>query len=87
MVVTLGLTFQDFDGLPEGPWGIVGITVSPVDSNRVWAIIEAEEGGVYRSDDAGKTWSKINQDRALLQRAWYYCRIYADTQNKEKVYL
>ena len=76
-----------FDGLPGGPWGIVGITVSPVDSNRVWAIIEAEEGGVYRSDDAGKTWSKINQDRALLQRAWYYCRIYADTQNKEKVYV
>lgn len=74
-------------GLPGFPWGIVGITVSPVDSNRIWAIIEAEEGGVYRSDDAGKTWEKINANRALRQRAWYYSRIYADTQNKEKVYV
>ncbi len=78
---------SSYNGLPEGPWGIVGITVSPVDSNRVWAIIEAEDGGVFRSDDAGKTWEKINENRALRQRAWYYSRIYADTQNKDKVYV
>ena len=85
-----GDTWMDiskFKGLPKGPWGIVGITVSPVDSNRVWAIIEAEDGGVFRSDDAGKTWKKINENRALRQRAWYYSRIYADTQNKDKVYV
>ncbi len=76
-----------YKGLPTGPWGIVGITVSPVDSNRVWAIIEAENGGVFRSDDAGKSWEKINENRALRQRAWYYSRIYADTQNKDKVYV
>ncbi len=76
-----------YKGLPKGPWGIVGITVSPVDSNRVWAIIEAEDGGVFRSDDAGKSWEKINENRALRQRAWYYSRIYADTQNKDKVYV
>ncbi|WP_422860335.1 WD40/YVTN/BNR-like repeat-containing protein [Flagellimonas sp. S174] len=76
-----------YTGLPEGPWGIVGIAVSPVDSNRVWAIIEAEDGGVFRSEDAGKTWKKINENRALRQRAWYYSRIYADTQNKDKVYV
>ena len=76
-----------YKGLPKGPWGIVGIAVSPVDSDRVWAIIEAENGGVFRSDDAGKNWKKINENRALRQRAWYYSRIYADTQNKDKVYV
>lgn len=76
-----------YKGLPKGPWGIVGIAVSPLDSNRVWAIIEAENGGVFRSDDAGKSWKKINENRALRQRAWYYSRIYADTQNKDKVYV
>ncbi len=76
-----------YKGLPKGPWGIVGIAVSPLDSNRVWAIIEAENGGVFRSDDAGKNWKKINENRALRQRAWYYSRIYADTQNKDKVYV
>ena len=74
-------------GLPAGPWGIVGITVSPVDSNRIWTIIEAADGGVFRSDDAGLTWKKVNENRALRQRAWYYSRIYADSQNKDKVYV
>ena len=74
-------------GLPDFPWGIVGIAVSPQNSNRIWAIIEAREGGVFRSDDGGKTWKRINQDRALRQRAWYYSRIYADPQNEDKVYV
>jgi photosystem II stability/assembly factor-like uncharacterized protein len=74
-------------GLPGFPWGIVGIAVSPLNSNRVWAIIEASEGGVFRSEDGGKTWKRINQNRALRQRAWYYSRIYADPQNADKLYV
>ncbi len=79
---------SDKHGMPKGINGIIGVTISPKNSNRIWAIIENQEaGGVYRSDDAGKTWAKINQDRALLQRAWYYCRIYADSQNEDLVYV
>ncbi|MCB0687631.1 MAG: glycosyl hydrolase, partial [Saprospiraceae bacterium] len=74
-------------GLPKDTWGIVGITVSPVNSNRLWVIIESLDGGVFRSDDGGSTWSKTNEDRALRQRAWYYSRIYADTQNEDMVYV
>lgn len=74
-------------GMPEAPVGKIGVTVSPVDSNRVWAIIEANEGGVFRSDDAGKTWTRTNEDRKLRQRAFYYTRIYADPQDKETVYV
>jgi photosystem II stability/assembly factor-like uncharacterized protein len=74
-------------GLPKGVWGIVGISVSPVNSNRVYAIIENESGGVYRSDDAGQTWRKLNDDRNLRQRAWYYTRIYADTKDEDMVYV
>lgn len=74
-------------GLPKGTWGIVGLAVSPINSNRVFAIIENENGGVYRSDDAGQTWSKMNDDRSLRQRAWYYTRIYADTKDVDMVYV
>lgn len=73
-------------GMPEGPIGKIGVTVSPVDPNRVWAIVEANEGGVFRSDDGGWTWERINDERKLRQRAFYYSRIYADPQDKETVY-
>ncbi|MEN8251430.1 MAG: glycosyl hydrolase, partial [Bacteroidota bacterium] len=74
-------------GLPKGTIGIIGVTVSPVNSQRVWTIIENKDGGVFRSDDGGKTWRKINSERKLRQRAWYYTRIYADTQNEDMVYV
>ena len=85
-----GDTWQDLSknkGLPGGVWGIVGVTVSPLNSDRIWTIIEHENGGVFRSDDAGKTWRKTSGDRNLRQRAWYYSRIYADPQNEDMVYV
>ena len=79
------LTFNE--GLPKGVWGIVGVTVSPVNSERIWTIIEAEDGGVFRSDDAGMTWQRTSGKRDLRQRAWYYSRIYADPQDENMVYV
>lgn len=74
-------------GMPQAPIGKIGITVSPLDSNFVWAIIEAHDGGVFKSEDAGNTWEHVNSDRNLRQRAFYYTRIYADTQDKDIVYV
>lgn len=75
------------EGLPKGTWGISGVSVSSVNSSRVYAIIENENGGVYRSDDGGATWRKMNDDRNLRQRAWYYSKIYADTKDEDIVYV
>ena len=76
------------EGFAEGTLGIIGVTVSPVNTQRVWAIVEnQEEGGIYRSEDGGSTWSHINDSRALRQRAWYYSKIYADTQDEDIVYV
>lgn len=74
-------------GLPEGTLGIIAVAPSPANPSRVWAIIEAEDGGVFRSEDGGSSWRKVNDDRNLRQRAWYYTRIYADPQNEEVVYV
>ncbi|HEX9009197.1 MAG TPA: hypothetical protein VF804_02435 [Holophagaceae bacterium] len=73
-------------GLPTGVLGRIGIAVSPARPDRVWAIVEAEKGGLYRSDDAGATWTLVNGENQIRQRAWYYSRIYADPKNADTVY-
>ncbi|EAZ81182.1 VPS10 domain-containing protein [Algoriphagus machipongonensis] len=85
-----GETWEDLtekEGFPEGTLGIMGVTVSPVNSDRVYAIIENENGGVFVSKDGGESWEKTNDDRNLRQRAWYYTRIFADSQDEETVYV
>jgi photosystem II stability/assembly factor-like uncharacterized protein len=73
-------------GLPSGILGNIGITVSGAKPSRVWALIEADSGGVFRSDDGGATWTRTNSDRRLRQRAWYYTRIIADPKDSNTVY-
>jgi photosystem II stability/assembly factor-like uncharacterized protein len=73
-------------GLPKGDKGKIGVAISPVDSNRVWATMEAEDGGIYRSDDDGKSWHLLNGDFSVRGRQYYYGHIFADPQEKDTVY-
>ena len=86
-----GATWKEISknkGFAKDTLGIIGIAVSPVDSERIWTIVEnKEKGGVYRSEDGGDTWTQLNSDRSLRQRAWYYTRIYADPKDKDVVYV
>ncbi len=73
------------EGLPDSIMGKIGVAVSPANSQRVWAIIESEQGGLYRSDNGGEKWELINDKRILRARSWYYMHIFADPVNPEKV--
>ena len=73
-------------GLPKGLKGRIGLAVSPAEGERVWAQVEAEDGGLFRSDDGGATWKLMTDDRNLRQRAWYYSHIFADPQDEDTVY-
>jgi len=72
-------------GLPSGHVGGMGIAVSPVNSNYVYAIIEAEceTSGFFRSTDKGESWSKMSSHASSGQ---YYNEIYCDPINVDKVY-
>jgi photosystem II stability/assembly factor-like uncharacterized protein len=74
-------------GLPQGTIGNIGLAVSPANSKKVWAIVEADSGGVFLSSDGGATWTRTNSDRRLRQRAWYYTRIFADPKDANSVYV
>jgi photosystem II stability/assembly factor-like uncharacterized protein len=84
-----GDTWKDITrnpGMPSGIIGKIGVAVSGADSNRIYAMVENENGGVFRSEDGGATWAKVNDDRKVRQRNFYYTRIYADPKNKDSVY-
>ncbi len=74
------------NGLPKGVLGKICITVSPVNTNRIWAMVEAKDGGLYRSDDGGENWQKVSDNPNIKQRFWYFSQIFADSQNADTVY-
>src|SRR5436305_71533 len=84
-----GATWRRLEGhgLPSGALGRIGVSVSGADGNRVYAIIEAEKGGIYRSEDGGESWHLINPDHRFTQRAWYFHHIFADPKSADSGYV
>ncbi|MES1242705.1 MAG: glycosyl hydrolase [Acidobacteriota bacterium] len=74
-------------GLPEGTWGKVGVAVAPSDGRRVYALIEADKGGLFRSDDGGESWTLATRNRELRQRAWYYTTLTVSPANPDEVWV
>lgn len=73
-------------GLPN-KMGKIAVDISPANPQRIYANIEAEKGGVYRSDNGGKSWRRVCSNRVTIARAWYYIEIFADPIDENKVYV
>jgi photosystem II stability/assembly factor-like uncharacterized protein len=73
-------------GLPAGLIGRIGVATTAANSNRVYALVENDSGGLFKSDDAGASWTPMNYSRSIRQRAFYYTHIFADQKNADVVY-
>ena len=85
-----GATWTDIsrnEGLPRGVLGKIGVTISPARPDRVWALVEAEDGALFRSDDGGETWQRISANDDLRRRAWYYMHVFADPRDADVVWV
>jgi photosystem II stability/assembly factor-like uncharacterized protein len=67
--------------------GRIGISASPAQRGRVWAIVEAKDGAVLRSDDFGESWQRVNEGGEVRQRPWYYMHIFAHPTEPETVWI
>lgn len=78
------------EGLPKEK-GKMAISVSPANSNKVFALIESDsnqdKGGLFVSNNAGKSWSMVSGDNRLVQRAWYYIEVFTDPKDEDIVYV
>lgn len=77
------------DGLPEGVLGKMGIAIAPSDNDIVYAIVESENNGIYRSEDGGYSWElrqTVEKDPDVGNRPFYYAEIYVDPFNENRVF-
>ncbi len=79
-------------GLPKGMLGKIGVAVSPEpvggrSLGRVWALVEAEDGAIFRSDDGGASWERASEFSGLRTRPWYYMHVTADPCDPDTVYV
>jgi photosystem II stability/assembly factor-like uncharacterized protein len=77
-------------GLPASDWGRSGVAVSP-GGKRVYALVAVKTAvkgasGIYRSDDAGATWTLASSDPRLTERPWYFSGLTVDPKNADVVY-
>ncbi|TNE68084.1 MAG: hypothetical protein EP344_01670 [Bacteroidetes bacterium] len=73
------------NGLPKGQLGRIGVAVARSNPAVVYAIVEAEENALYRSDDGGQNWRKTTSEN-IGGRPFYYSEIYVDPQNENRIY-
>ena len=73
-------------GLPDN-MGKIGICIAPSNSDRLYAVVEADNGGVFRSEDGGNSWQLTSNDRQTYARAWYFNKVVADPKNQDLLYV
>ncbi|MBV8638554.1 MAG: glycosyl hydrolase [Candidatus Eremiobacteraeota bacterium] len=74
-------------GFPTGVLGRIGVTIAQSNPKIVYAIVQAKAGGVFRSDDGGGSWKRVNDSMEMRQRAFYYTAIYADPTDPNTIYV
>ncbi|MDX1460713.1 MAG: hypothetical protein R3348_06605 [Xanthomonadales bacterium] len=91
MYVTLdgGNTWEqrtEDDGLPAGELGRMAFSIAASDPSRVYALVEAEDSALLRSDDGGFSFQKVNTEYNVADRPFYNTEIFADPRNPDRVY-
>jgi photosystem II stability/assembly factor-like uncharacterized protein len=73
-------------GMPDKPYGRIALAVAPSKPNVVYAMIESKQSALYRSDDAGKSWKKMDASQYMVWRPFYFANLIVDPKNENKLF-
>jgi photosystem II stability/assembly factor-like uncharacterized protein len=73
-------------GLPEKPWGRIALAVAPSKPQVVYAMIESKKSALFRSDDGGKTWNRLDASRFMIWRPFYFANLVVDPKDENKIF-
>ena len=73
-------------GLPQKPWGRIALAVAPSKPQVVYAMIESKKSALFRSDDGGKTWNRMDASRFMIWRPFYFANLIVDPKDENKVF-
>jgi photosystem II stability/assembly factor-like uncharacterized protein len=73
-------------GLPTGVMGRIGLAIARSNPKRIYALIQSPQGLLWRSDDAGASWSFVSKDSLINQRPFYFSRVHVDPANADHVF-
>ena len=83
-----GATWKQLtNGLPVENLGRIGVALSAADHNRVYLVVDAKDGGIYRSDDGGASFTLADKEARVWGRGWYFGIITADPKNADTVFV
>ncbi|MEM1001250.1 MAG: hypothetical protein AAGH46_01210 [Bacteroidota bacterium] len=74
------------DGFPKGDLGRIGVAIASGKPNIVYALVESKKNALYKSENGGFNWEKVNDKSDIGNRPFYYSEIYVDPQNENRVY-
>ncbi|WP_397363176.1 hypothetical protein [Olleya sp. R77988] len=74
------------EGFPKGELGRIGVAIAANKPNIIYALVEAKKNALYKSEDGGFKWKKVNDKSDIGNRPFYYSEIYVDPQNENRVY-
>jgi photosystem II stability/assembly factor-like uncharacterized protein len=73
-------------GLPAKPWGRIALAVAPSKPQVLYAMIESKKSALFRSDDGGKTWTRLDASRFMIWRPFYFANLIVDPKDENKVF-
>jgi photosystem II stability/assembly factor-like uncharacterized protein len=80
------LNDKNSKGLPDRPWGRIALAVAPSKPQVVYAMIESKKSALFRSDDGGKTWNRLDASRFMIWRPFYFANLIVDPKNENKIF-